>query len=163
MLNWFILQVQQFTNSSFQIQAPLSNANFPFFCFEISGTAHLQPALYYIHISALHSAIFFMLFYIKFNFGFNVWLQGTSLHNVPMSTATPAALSALHPFRSSGFTHSLCRGSEQNAQSLQTPPQTPPHRGQTSASLPLKGLRAEREGLLMLLTYNQFSLHYFIT
>lgn len=29
--------------------------------------------------------------------------------------------------------------------------------------LPLKGLRAEWEALLMLLTYNQFSLHYFIT
>jgi len=54
-LNWFIIkQVQQLINSIYQIQASLSNANFPVFW---DVTAHLQSIVNYIHISALYSEI----------------------------------------------------------------------------------------------------------
>lgn len=170
MLNWFYFTTSTAVHKQFIPNPSITfKCKFPFFLFwDIRNSTSATNSVLHPYF-CLGQRHFFMLFYIKFNFGFNVWLQGTSLHNVPMPTAAPAALSALRSLWSSGFTHSLCRGSEQNAQSLQAPrrhPCTAPNQRQPPQQtlwLPPEGLRAEWEGLLLLLTYNQFSLHYIIT
>lgn len=166
-LNWFYFTTSTAVHKQLVPNPSItSKCKFPFFFFLRCQEQHICKQLYITFIFLLCTVQFFvMLFHIKFNSWFNVRLQ-------PQAYTTYWCLSqhvlSFEPFThlravvsrkafalAQSGTHRACRHPCRQPNQPQPP--------QPMLWLPLKGLRAEWEALLMLLTYNRLSLCDFIT